>query len=701
MTGKAHFLIEIGTEELPPKALYDLAHAFKLGLQAGLAVERLAHEDVSMFATPRRLAVLVKCLDLQQADEDIERRGPPLERAFDAEGKPSIAATKFAESNGVSVIDLQQTKTEKGTYLMYRGTQPGVEATTLLPGIVQSALDQLPIPKRMRWGDRDVSFVRPVHWLVMLLGDRVIPCELYGLSASNISYGHRFMAPQDITIPQAEAYPNLLLHAGEVQVDYAARRKSIEEQVLASAEELNGQAVIDKDLLDEVTSLVEMPFPVVGDFDQRFLELPEEVLIETLQQHQKYFPVRNSEGKLLPNFITISNIKSKDAAVVKHGNERVIRPRLADAEFFYRSDLKTPLEQRIEQLDKVIFQKDLGSLGDKVKRVSALSKFIAKALGDKSGIELQHLSRAASLCKCDLLTDMVGEFPELQGVMGRYYALAQNEHAEVANALDEHYQPRFSGDRIPAGIYGQVLSIADKLDTIVGIFSIGKKPSGTRDPFSLRRQALGLLRIMNEAEHDLDLRDLILFAIKQLPEQFIDLTLIDEIFQYLQERARGYFLEQGFSQDQISAVFASSANSPLDMRHRLHALQSFTKLPAAPNLAAAHKRVSNILKKNATQIQKLPPIKVNKISEKAEYALHQSLAPLQTEIDGLLNAKRYTDVLLRLARLREPIDNFFDQVMVMSEDQTQRENRLNLLKDFHRFSSGVADLAQLELSGAD
>lgn len=697
MSGKQNFLVELGTEELPPKALFDLAHAFKVSIQAGLAVQRLHHGEVEMFATPRRLAVLVHDLDTTQNDEVIERRGPPVDRSFDTDGNPTKAATKFAESNGVSVAELEQTKTEKGSYLMYRGTQAGESTIKLLPTIVKEALDTLPIPKRMRWGNRSDSFVRPVHWLVMLLGENVVDCEILGLKADRISFGHRFMAPQNISIPQATAYKNLLNHGGQVIVDRLERRKLIEQQVLDAAATLNGKAILDKDLLDEVTALVEFPKAILGDFDQRFLDLPEEVLIETLQQHQKYFAIRNAEGKLLPNFITISNILSKDEAKVKHGNERVIRPRLADAEFFYHTDLKIPLADRTAGLDKVVFQKDLGSLGDKVKRIEGLAKYILSLLPRKNGVSDDLVSRAARLCKCDLMTDMVGEFPELQGIMGRYYATAQNEDTDVALTMDEHYLPRYSGDRIPEKLLPQLISIADKLDTISGIFAIGKKPSGTRDPFSLRRQSLGVLRIMTEAELDLDLRDLILFAIKQLPDQYIDLTLIEEIFGYMQERARGYFTDKDYAQDQIAAVFASDANSPLDMQLRLEALKKFTQMPAAPNLAAANKRVSNILKKNAEQINVLPAIKVNKITEKAEYALHQALQPLRSEVDSLLNAKRYTDVLLRLARLREPVDQFFDEVMVMSEDQTERENRLNLLKDFRHYCSGVADLSLLDL----
>lgn len=701
MSNSKNFLVELGTEELPPKALRDLSHAFQVGIQAGLAVERLNYSDIKVFATPRRLGVLVQNLNTQQADEIIERRGPPVDRAFDANGLATKAATAFAQSNGVEVDDLEQTKTVKGVYLVYRGTEPGKATVELMPAIIKEALDKLPIPKRMRWGNRTESFVRPVHWLLMLFGNDVVPCEILGLTSGRITYGHRFMAPEEISISQPSAYQNLLLHAGEVIADFSERRKLIQEQVHAKSTEVSGRAKIDNDLLNEVTALVEMPVAILGDFDKRFLKLPKEVLIATLEQHQKYFPLYDASNNLLPNFITISNIKSRRPELVKSGNERVIRPRLADAEFFYRSDLKKDLEQRIGDLDKVVFQKDLGSLGDKVARIEALAKFVASLLPKKERPSTEFVERAARLCKCDLLTDMIGEFPELQGVMGRYYALEQNENSDIALTLDEHYLPRFSGDKLPSNLLGQVLAIADKLDTIVGIFAIGKKPTGTRDPFSLRRHSIGVLRILVEAELNLDLRDLIAYSLEQMPVAFRKTTVIDEVFAYIQERARGYFLEQKFNADQIAAVFASNTASPLDMQHRLRALQKFAALPAAPNLAAANKRVSNILKKNAEALSNLPEINVAKMTEKAEYALHQALQPLHNEIEGLLNANRYTDVLLRLARLREPLDAFFDQVMVMSEVDVERENRLNLLKDFHKLSSGVADLSLLDLTSSE
>jgi len=433
MSNTKDFLVELGTEELPPKALRELAHAFKVNIQAGLAAKRLQHNDVKIYATPRRLAVIVSDLEVKQADEAIERKGPPLDRAFDENKFPTKAAKAFAKSNGVDVYDLLHVEMGKGTYLVFRGSLPGKETKELLPAILKEALDGLPIPKRMRWGSKNESFVRPVHWLLMLLGNDVVDCEIFGLQADRLTFGHRFMSPDKISIEQPSAYLNLLMHAGEVIPDFAERRQLIEKQVNAAAMSVDGNAIIDNDLLNEVTALVEKPYAILGDFERRYLQLPEEVLIETLQQHQKYFPLRDKNGDILDNFITISNIKSKDPEQVKAGNERVIRPRLADAEFFYKNDLKRTLVSRVEDLDKVVFQKNLGSLGEKVKRIETLGLYLHGQLGVPSNTSVEDVQKAVSLCKCDLLSDMVGEFPKLQGVMGRYYAVQQGEKEIYVN----------------------------------------------------------------------------------------------------------------------------------------------------------------------------------------------------------------------------------------------------------------------------
>jgi len=592
------FLVEIGTAELPPKALRDLAQAFCSGIQTGLAASRLAHGKVELFATPRRLAVLIESLEIRQPDEQVERRGPPVKIAF-KDGAPTKAAEKFAEGNGVSVDELERLETPKGEYLIYRGTETGQAANELLPSIVQESLDTLPIPKRMRWGDSDASFVRPVYWIVMLLGNDIIEAELFDIKSDRVSRGHRFMANRSITIEQPSAYKNVMRHVGQVMVDFNERREMIQQQAETIAADRNGLALIDKDLLDEVTALVEQPTPILGDFDPRFLELPREVLISTLQEHQKYFPVVNKDGDLLPHFITISNIDSKEPEQVKAGNERVIMPRLADAEFFWNNDLKTSLIQRSEGLDKVIFQKNLGSLGAKTQRVTELAKFIA----EKIGADVERADRVASLAKCDLLTDMVGEFPDLQGIMGSYYATKQKEEAVVAEAIREHYLPRFSGDDLPQSKVAQAVSLADRLDTIVGIFSIGKKPTGTRDPFGLRRLSIGVLRILSEKELDLDLKELVTFSESLLPEQKESVDTVTDVMDYINERNKHYLAEQGYSHDQVAAVLATGSSNPLDLTERLDAVKEFVGMPAAPNLAAANKRVSNILRKNSEQLQ--------------------------------------------------------------------------------------------------
>lgn len=687
---KKDFLVEIGTAELPPKALPELAQAFCSNIQTSLAVSRLEHGDVQLYATPRRIAVLIKNLSTKQTDEQVERRGPPIKVAY-KDGEPSKAATKFAEANGVSLDDLERLETSKGEYLVYRGVESGKETKFLIPVIVQEALDKLPIPKRMRWGDTDASFVRPVYWVVMLLGIDIIDCEFFDIKSDRISRGHRFMANRSITIEQPSAYKNIMQHVGKVIVDFKERRDLIQEQTKDIANSVKGEALIDADLLNEVTALVELPSPILGDFDKRFLDLPREVLISTLQEHQKYFPVVKSDGELLPHFITISNIESKEPMQVKKGNERVIMPRLADAEFFWETDLKTPLEQRINHLDKVIFQKDLGSLGEKVQRTKKLAQFIA----EKIGADVEQTERVASLAKCDLLTDMVGEFPDLQGIMGRHYATKQNENPVVANAIQEHYLPRFAGDSLPSSKVAQAVSLADRLDTITGIFSIGKIPTGTRDPFGLRRLSIGVLRILSEKELDLDLKELVTFSESLLPVQEKLADTVNDVMNYINERNKFYLTEQGYSHDQIAAVLATGSSNPLDLTERLEAVKEFITMPAAPNLAAANKRVSNILKKNAESLNELPPINVNSMSEKAEYALYQALQPLHGEISGLLNAHRYKDILVRLARLREPVDDFFENVMVMSDDDLERSNRLNLLRDFKTLSSSVADLSEL------
>jgi glycyl-tRNA synthetase beta chain len=643
----------------------------------------------------------------------LKRRGPPVSAAFDASGAPTPAALRFAESCGSSVEQLQRLDEGKGIFLFFIGTKPGATAAELLPGIVKAALDALPIPRRMHWGSSDAEFVRPVHWLVMLYGKDVLPVTLLDTPAGNATRGHRFHAPKPLRIASPGSYERTLRERGYVLPDFAARRSLIRERATAAAGELGGRVLIDDELLDEVTALVEWPVPLTGRFDERFLKLPREVLISTLQDHQRYFPVEDAHGKLLPWFITISNIESRDPSKVRQGNERVVRPRLADAAFFWEQDRKRPLASLRDGLDVVTFHVKLGSLGDKTRRIRTLAGEIA-AIGNKERAETE---RAAELCKCDLLTAMVGEFPELQGIMGTYYALADGETPEVAVALREHYLPRGAGDELPETHAGLAVAIADKLDTLAGIFAIGEKPTGTKDPLGLRRAAIGVLRILIEARLDLDLRHFIRRALelaradiervaagagKPVPGIVVD-RVATEIYDYIMERLRAYYLEGGardtlgavaMTTEMFDAVLASSPASLLDFDARLKALRAFLDLPESASLTAANKRIANILRKSAggaapTQVE------VESLREDAEVRLFDSMRALRDAVSLATAQREYANALGRLAQLRPAVDEFFDRVMVMDEDPKLRANRLALLAQLHGLFAGVADLSRL------
>lgn len=691
MAEHADFLVELGTEELPPKALPALEAAFRDGLVARLADARLGHGEVESFATPRRLAVKVRRLATRQADQQVVLRGPPAGVAR-ADGTWTKAAEKFAASAGVPVESLVEQAEGKGVYVYAHKTEHGAAAGDLLPALVEAALAALPVPRRMRWGASDAEFVRPVHWLVMLLGKEVVPCALFGAAAGRNTRGHRFMAPAPVELAGPEDYPARLESEGFVVAGFAARRERIRAQAETAASEHGGRLVLDPSLLDEVTALVEWPVPVTGAFEARFLELPEEVLIATLQDHQRYFPMRGPDGRLLAAFITISNLDSPEPAAIRHGNERVVRPRLADAAFFWAQDRRAPLQARTALLDGVVFQKKLGSVGDKSRRVAALAAHVAELLGD----DARAAERAALLAKCDLVSAMVGEFPELQGIMGGYYARADGQPEELARAIEEQYLPRFAGDRLPATRLGQVLALADKLDTIAGIFAIGQRPTGNRDPFGIRRAALGVLRILIECELDLDLPALLARAVDGQPVRRND-DDAKGILEFLLERLRGYYLEGAGSivapHDIFEAVLARRPTSLVDFHLRLIAVQEFARLDAAVALAAANKRIANILRQvDAGQLGKVDP---SLLREDAERALHQQLALLADEVAPLVAARRYRPALERLATLREVIDRFFDDVLVMDEDQALRSNRLSLLASLRALFMDVADVSRL------
>lgn len=693
-------LVEIGTEELPPRALQELADAFLAGILQGCASANLKHGRSQRFATPRRLAVLVKGLAEQQPEREIKRRGPPVKVAFDAAGAPTRAALAFAESCGTPVESLERVQDAKGEFLFYSGRKPGALARDLIVGILQAALDALPIPKRMRWGAGDVEFVRPVHWVLLLFGREVLPGRILGVETGGVTFGHRFHAPRPLRVASPGSYVGALRKRGFVLADLAERREKIRVDVMAGAEAADGVPVWSDALLDEVSALVEWPVALAGHFEPRFLDLPREVLIATLQDHQRYFPIQRNaaDGTLLAQFIAVANIESRDPGQVRAGNERVVRPRLSDAAFFYESDLKQPLAARIAGLSKVTFQTRLGSLGDKMQRVRALAGEIANPIGADRG----HAERAAELCKTDLLSAMVGEFPELQGTMGRYYALHDGEPAEVAAAIAEHYWPRFAGDALPATRAGMALAIADKIDTIVGIFAIDQKPSGTRDPFGVRRSALGVLRILIEQRVDLDLRWLIGQMPRLLQQWSTDVRIVadsinDNVYDYVMERLRAYYLDGagGFavSTEMFDAVLANRPASPLDFDARLRALAAFLALDESASLAAANKRIANILRK--AEGEPAVAIRIDLLSADAEKRLHASLAELRTQIEPLLERRSYGDAMQKLASLRTPVDAFFDSVMVMDPDAALRANRLALLSELRQLFLRTADLSRL------
>jgi glycyl-tRNA synthetase beta chain len=688
---KRDFLVEIGTEELPPKSLVTMAEAFASSIAAGLTAATLEHATVQWFATPRRLAVRVKALVDRQPDQKMRRLGPAVAAAFDSAGQPTKAALGFAASCGVSIDQLTQADGPKGKVLLFEGVKAGEETVKLLPAIVQRALDELPIARRMRWGDGSAEFVRPVHWIVMLFGSAVVDAELLGVRSGKRSRGHRFHAPGEITIGSPSRYEALLETKGRVVVDFAARRERIRRGVEAAAAQVGGVAVIREDVLDEVTALVEWPVPLIGQFDVRFLELPSEVPIATMQDHQRYFPIRDRDGRLLNYFVAVANIESREPDKVREGNERVIRPRLSDAAFFWEVDRKQPLAARKERLRSVTFQQRLGSLFDKVERVRALATQVALALN----ASVTAVQRAADLSKCDLLTEMVGEFPELQGLMGKYYATADGEPHEVALALEEQYLPRFAGDRLPTSSVGRALSIADKLDTIAGIFAIGQKPTGTRDPFGVRRAAVGILRMCLEQRLDLDLHALISRAVELQPVQ--SPTTTKEVIDYFAERLRAFYLEdvreRTITPEMFDAVLAKQPSSPLDFEARLQALEIFMRLPDAEALAAANKRIANIVRKSQLSVD--ARLDAHLCVEPAEQALYGELQRAENDIKPMLEARDYTSALARMAQLRAPVDVFFDKVLVMAEDVEVRNNRLALLQRLRELFSGVADLSRL------
>ena len=687
----ADFLVEIGTEELPPKVLRQLCDSFSEGITSRLSAEQLQFGEVTIYGAPRRLAVLIKDLETQTPDQDVVNWGPPAKVAFDSDGNPTRAAEAFAKKNSVELSALSGLVKNDGQQdkLCVRKTAVGSPTETLLGDIINQSLAALPIPKPMRWGKSRQEFVRPVQWAVVLFDNKTISTNILGIESSNISRGHRFHSQGDILIESPASYKETLYKAFVI-VDFDERRELIRDGVIAAAQSADGTAVIDEDLLDEVSALNEWPVPLMGRFEDHFLEVPAEALVSSMAQHQKYFHVVDSDSNLKPLFITVANIDSLDPQQVISGNERVIRPRLADAAFFYKTDLKSTLQARRETLKSVVFQTKLGSIYDKTERVSGLAKILA----DYTGASAEHAGRAGELCKSDLVSEMVGEFDDLQGVMGRYYAVNDGEDPAVAEALMEQYLPRFAGDAIPATTTGAALALADRLDTLVGIFSIGQLPSGSRDPFALRRASLGILRIIIERDIDIDLKLAITAAAQQLNISEGSDALCMQALTYTLDRFKAWYKDEGIDAEVFASVAALELSNPLDIDARVKAVNQFSNLPEAVALAAANKRVFNILAKQAADT--IPAaIDSNLLVDAAEQQLAKSITKLSSTIAPLLEQRDYAGVLKNLALLREPVDKFFDDVMVMVDDPAIRDNRLALLHSLRSLFLNVADISQL------
>lgn len=686
----ANLLFELGTEELPPVALKKLSDALTREFVKGLADAGLAHGEVSAYSTPRRLALLVLDCATAQPDRDIERRGPGLKAAYDANGEPTKAAEGFARSCGTSVDKLQKLETDKGSWLVYNVHQAGQVAEELLPGIAENALNKLPIPKRMRWGTSDAQFVRPVHWLVFLHGDQVVPCTLLDARAGKQTYGHRFHHPQAITLYNPEDYADVLESLGKVVAHFGERRSRIKGQVEEAAKALKGVADLDDDLLDEVTALNEWPVPIHGTFEERFLAVPPEVLVASMKGHQKYFPVFDANGRLMNHFITIANLESTQPELIREGNERVIRPRLADAMFFWEQDGKHRLFDQIQKLEHVVFQKQLGSMFEKSVRVAALAARIADDIGGDSALA----RRAGELSRCDLMTNTVVELPEMQGIMGRYQAERDGEPPELALAMDEFYMPRFSGDQLPQTPTGIAISLAEKLDTLVGIFGIGMKPTGDKDPFALRRAALGALRILREHALPLNLNKLLEEAERHLGAKVSQANTVEAVYIFMVERLKGIYADTGTPHDLFEAVAAVQPESIADFEHRVRAVSDFRKLPESTALAAANKRISNILRKAERPIAGAADPELFEMD--AERELYEQINRLAQQTRPMMAEANYGGTLQALSGLRTAVDRFFDDVMVMADDQAVRGNRLALLGSLSRQFLQVADLSLLQ-----
>jgi len=684
-----NFLVEIGTEELPPKALKTLATSFADNVEAELNQAGLTFDKIEWFAAPRRLAVKVLNLATQQPSKEIEKRGPAVSAAFDAEGKPTKAAEGWARGCGITVDQAERIATDKGEWLVHRAKIEGQPTKNLLNYIVANALAKLPIPKPMRWADKTVQFIRPVHTVTMLLGDELIEGEILGVASARTIRGHRFLGEKEFEIQHADQYPQLLHEKGSVIADFNERKAEILAKSQAKATALGGVADIEESLLEEVTSLVEYPNVLAAKFEERFLAVPAEALVYTMKGDQKYFPIYDKDGKLLPHFIFVSNINPEDPTAIIEGNEKVVRPRLTDAEFFFKTDLKQKLVDRLPRLETVLFQQQLGTLKDKTDRIEQLAGEIAKQIGADEA----KAKRAGLLSKCDLMTNMVFEFTDTQGVMGMHYARHDGEDEEVAVALNEQYMPRFAGDELPKSLVASAVALADKFDTLTGIFGIGQAPKGSADPFALRRAALGALRIIVEKNLPLDLEDLVKKSTALFGDKLTNQNVVTDVVDFMLGRFRAWYQDEGIAVDVIQAVLARRPTRPADFDARVRAVSHFRTLDSAEALAAANKRVSNILAKADAAIGE---INLTACVEPAEKALAEAVLVLRTEVQPLIAQSDYTAVLDKLANLRAPVDSFFDNVMVNAEDPALRQNRLAILNTLQGLFLQVADISVLQ-----
>jgi glycyl-tRNA synthetase beta chain len=681
-------LFELGCEELPATHVGRLAAALSAAVQHELGEARLQHGAVESYFTPRRIAVLVTGLVSEQETQAVKRRGPSVAAAYDQHGNPTLACIGFARSCGCSADELGEEETPKGRVLCYEGTAPGVETVTLLPELLQKAVAALPQAKPMRWADHSYQFLRPVRWALLRYGETCVDASFFGCQTIDHSYGHRFHCPGPVPIPVPGDYAKTLMREGMVVVEADKRKQAIREALEVAADGI-GTPVIEEKLLDEVAALIEWPVILRGRFDERFLAVPTEVLITSMQSHQKCFPVLAGRNKLAPAFLLVSNIDSKDPKLVIRGNERVIAARLADAEFFYQKDLATPLVDRQEVLEKVVFAQKLGSIADKSERLQKLAAFI----GDKLELDKKLLTRSAALCKCDLVTGMVGEFPSLQGVMGCYYAKHDKEPKEVIAAIAGHYHPRFATDSLPKDLYSAALGLADRIDSLVGIFGINKKPKGDKDPFGLRRAALGVVRLIIGLELPLDLKQLVKKSITTYGDVIVNKNTLDEVLSFIFDRLHAWYLDQGVSPQVFAAVLATGTVSLLDFSQRVQAVMTFQAMAEADALAAANKRVMNILKKN--KVKDKGPVNKRLLKEAAEKELVAQLADTQKQLDKQLQQQNYSQALAELASLEKPVDNFFTDVMIMAEDAKIRDNRLAILNQLRNLFTAVADISEL------